>query len=1792
MEDDITFSVLGSNQSIVATFASTTDGAYTKYFANENSNLGFLIGVSNIAAAEPRWVMGPVMNDTSMDTLVIHGGNVGINTFSPTEALVVEGNAVVTGTISASNLVTSAFVDTTNATNITSGTLENERLPSTISATTFSGDGASLSNLNASYLTTGTLANPLLPSAFHVSTNTQSIIVTETGVGIGVTPITRFHVAGDILSTGTITSSNLIVLGDTVTLNTVTSNTENMVITNAGSEPALVVTQTGAQPVAMFYDDANVAFMIADGGLIGINTSNPTEFLDVVGNAKISGTVAASIFSGDGQSLSNLNATFLTTGTISNDRLPSSIAVTTLSGDGASLSNLNATYLTTGTIANQRLPSAFHVDTTTQIFTITSNANVGIGTSAPRMKFHTFGNAAVNELILNPSSNMNVSVKTFPQQTIFLPASANPSATLTYDYPILLNYYTLTGTANSGLWFRQPSSYTVSASIDDVSYTVIDTQSNLNWTILTPQTFPVSIHNYYKFFKFTVTDGTETSNVIIPTWSTYGSPIPSYQYKSALQVNGNATIGSTYVNVFAPTDGIIIAGNVGIGTTLPSRNLHVQGDVLSTAIIYANVFNGSGASLSNLNAGNISTGNLANARLPTVFNINTPTSTLTINSSCNVGIGTQSPQAKNHIYQITTNDAFRVDSINGSSTSIIVNNNGNVGIGTLTARQRFHVQGNTLISGTLTANIDGSNINSGTISADRLPSTLSLGSFSGDGSSLSNLNASYITSGTLANSRLPSDISVTTVSGDGSSLSNLNATYITSGTLTNERLPTNISVVMVSGDGSSLSNLNATYITSGTLTNARLPSDISVATVSADGSSLSNLNANYITSGTLSTNRLELSGVVAGTYGSISSVPIVTVDDRGRLTSVENSNIRITADAVNGLAEVATTGDYNSLSNITFVKSGQNAYYTTGNVGIGTSSGYTNTLDVYGSMAIGSYAGLWNAPMDSLIVSGNIGVGVGNPTVKLHVAGDIVSMGTLTTSNLVVIGEYTTLNTVTSNTENMVINNAGTGPALKVIQTGVEDIALFMDDDNVAMMIADGGFVGIGTGEPSQALEVIGNIKASGSITGNTFTGNGSSLSNLNASYVTTGTLNNDRLPSVISVGSLAGDGASLSNLNATYITTGTLANARLPSDISVSTFSGDGASLSNLNATYITSGTLANARLPSAISVTSFSGDGTSLSNLNATYITTGTLANARLPTAFNVNTTSQTLTIDANGNIGVGTSTPIQKLHIQGGILANGAILPTSCNVYDIGSAALRWRDIYLSGSSVDIDGTRIAKDTVTGGVKFVNGNGALLDARTCNMFVSGNVGIGTTIALKKLDVHGDINFTGQLYNNNTIYQGSQWETLSSNIYYLGNVGIGTDAAVKTLTVEGSALFGTPSDDSPTEYPPVALQTNTSVIHGVTYITSASSTLNPGTNYEPYKVFNKQPPNVYSGDVNQWLSDLRYNTSTGEYAGSTLTMINGIPLYGEWVQIEISKTIFLESITHYSGGQATSSPGRHPKNFKILGSTDGFSWNVLVSQSNQSFPGLNTPTTYSFDITPITYVRFVIEATNGSGFGGYAEVGELVLTSAPIQSTRVSITDAGYVGIGTSVPIASLHVVGTARFTSNVNVHTISGNGSSLSNLNASYITLGNLPAAQLPTAFNVYTESPSITVSSNGNIGIGTTLPNYKLQVQGKIFAADSITAYSDARVKTNIVTISNALHTVSQLRGVEYERTDTGEKQIGVIAQEIQSFLPQIVTEAENGLSVAYGNMVGVLIEAIKELNQKVHRLENVLANQKS
>ena len=105
-------------------------------------------------------------------------------------------------------------------------------------------------------------------------------------------------------------------------------------------------------------------------------------------------------------------------------------------------------------------------------------------------------------------------------------------------------------------------------------------------------------------------------------------------------------------------------------------------------------------------------------------------------------------------------------------------------------------------------------------------------------------------------------------------------------------------------------------------------------------------------------------------------------------------------------------------------------------------------------------------------------------------------------------------------------------------------------------------------------------------------------------------------------------------------------------------------------------------------------------------------------------------------------------------------------------------------------------------------------------------------------------------------------------------------------------------------------------------------------------------------------------------------------------------------------------------------------------------------------------------------------------------------------------------------------------------------------------------------------------------FSFKDNGDFIAVGNVTAYSDVSLKENIETVPNALDKVLNLRGVYFDKKDQPDvpRQMGVIAQEVEEVVPEVVsTGADEMKTVAYGNLVGLLIESIKELKAEVNDL---------
>lgn len=125
---------------------------------------------------------------------------------------------------------------------------------------------------------------------------------------------------------------------------------------------------------------------------------------------------------------------------------------------------------------------------------------------------------------------------------------------------------------------------------------------------------------------------------------------------------------------------------------------------------------------------------------------------------------------------------------------------------------------------------------------------------------------------------------------------------------------------------------------------------------------------------------------------------------------------------------------------------------------------------------------------------------------------------------------------------------------------------------------------------------------------------------------------------------------------------------------------------------------------------------------------------------------------------------------------------VIPSSNIVYDLGSASNRWRDLYLSGNTIDLGGVRISKAESGTGIQVVDQQNQPLATTTRELIATGNVGIGTSLPFAKLHIsHGE---SGDILRIDDMLT----DTSPLVIREDGNVGIGTTIPTNVLSVEGS--------------------------------------------------------------------------------------------------------------------------------------------------------------------------------------------------------------------------------------------------------------------------------------------------------------------------------------------------------------------------------------------------------------------
>ena len=1254
-------------------------------------------------------------------------------------------------------------------------------------------------------------------------------------------------------------------------------------------------------------------------------------------------------------------------------------------------------------------------------------------------------------------------------------------------------------------------------------------------------------------------------------WGSLGGvkSVDGYTFVSAEQSPGSGDSNLRFVTSGVERMRVNPAGVVGIGTTGPvgaNDKLVVVGDIRATGGVYGSNLSGS-AFVDTTNADNITSGTLAVARL----------------AASGVAAGTYGgTDAGKNVAVFTVDGAGRVTGASNTEIRLPVSrisglapsattdttNADNIASGTLNASRLA-------VSGVVAGNYGG--VNGGAsvgvfaidaagrvTGASNTPIAIAAGAVSGLAASATTDTtvATNITSGTLDAARLA--VSGVTAATYGGTDAGKNVTVFTvdvAGRVTYaSNTPIYLPVSRISGLAASATTDTtvATNITSGTLDAARLavsgvvagnyggvnggasvgvfaidsagrvtgasntPIAIGVAAVSglALSATVDTTNANNIATGTLNAARLAASGVTAGTYGNgvgvggISEVAIVTVDVAGRVTAASNTPVWITAQRVSGLATVATSGNYNDLTNRTFVLDGSAALYTAGNVGIGT------------------------------------GVTGGTASATLYVHGDIFSSGRVTMSNLTVLGDEVILNTITSNTERIVVTNSGSGSALSVTQTGFADIAEFYHDEGLMMILADGGNVGIGTAIPLSMLHVAADARVDGTLHASnlalTVPLPAASVSGLAASATTDTTVATNITSGTLDAGRLATSGVVAGNyggvnggasvgvfaIDAAGRVTGASNTAIWIAPSQVSGLAAS-ATTDTTNADNIASGTLDAARLAaSGVSAGTYGGgSGGTLSVLTVDVAGRVTGASntpiwigaaqvgglAAVATSGNYNDLSNrtfilggdggAAAVYTAGNVGVGTTNPLATFAIGG-----GGTDTTSTLMFNSGDVAGNTDKLYWTH--------------VTNGSKIGHGVGWNVN------HYAGQSGIGA----------GATNGSFHFFTGDTTY--NERVTVLNN----GNVGIGSSAPRARLEVAGGAMLnGTLTTND------YGINAGTGTITAATFsgtATQVSQTLTRGA-YLTGANYNGGTATTW--DVDATTAATASKVVARDAAGAMFAANVGIGTATVRAPLDVvggaEFTAGNVGIGRDLSGGAPTRATLHVHG-SVLCETTLTTSNLVVLGSNLI---LNTVTSNTQQVTITndgTGPALRVTQTGAQPIADFYDDGALALR----------IADGGFVGIGTDAPAHRLDVFGAGAFSGT---------------LYASNLVLTESIGSSQWTTSGV---DPSQIYYSGGNVGIGTAVPTARLHVVGDIFATQSVSSLSDAAFKTNVLPLFDALGVVERLRGVSYDRIDTGAHEIGVIAQEVERLVPEVVSVHGGHRSVAYGNLTALLIEAVKTLSE--------------
>ena len=444
-----------------------------------------------------------------------------------------------------------------------------------------------------------------IPAIAQWNTNGSRIYYNGGNVGVGTsTPSSKLEVSGGSIKIGDAYfsgSSSSSYANDYAIISTNASYNNGWSFPNSSHRGSLM--QLKGQEVRFYTHAGNTSSfsetMVIDAyGNVGIGVATPGNKLDV------GGTVKATSFQGSGSSLTNLNASNITTGTLNSSRIPGLSASKITSGtfNSSQIPNLSASKITTGTFSTARIP----------------------GLSATHIISGTFSASRIPSLDASKISNGEFHENRIPNGEYMINAVGADGQVWTSNGngrgywgnasggADNMGNHTATQNIDLGNYWLSGDGTNEGIQVDNYGKVSIDVNGTGNISLDVDGYGAIKSGDAY----FSSKSGTGTledfANIGTNAW--YGNNRWNFSGSGALmQVKGSEVHFHTHNgSTFSETMVIDANGNMGIGVATPTGKLDVNGTVKATA------FQGNGASLTGLNAGNITTGTLNSSRIPSL----------------------------------------------------------------------------------------------------------------------------------------------------------------------------------------------------------------------------------------------------------------------------------------------------------------------------------------------------------------------------------------------------------------------------------------------------------------------------------------------------------------------------------------------------------------------------------------------------------------------------------------------------------------------------------------------------------------------------------------------------------------------------------------------------------------------------------------------------------------------------------------------------------------------------------------------------------------------------------------------------------------------------------------------------------------------------------------------------------------------------------------------------------------------------------------------------------------------